>query len=310
MKMTKILGVAVALAGSALSVASALALYKIEASNIDMRIGGYTYVVNNGIVEYKIGTPQVQYKNDAGTVVPDASGINPDIPTVTYQYPLGGLYNEGTFKQDFVLGSISVTSKLLSELPTGVSATITVTLSSSNNDINTWYGKWGGEGKTTFSGTLDFTESTKVLQTGWQAKENPTLADGEHLDITVTYTGLSADNFLQMAEKDAYSFSVKVADVAEDFDAAYVVGTMSNWGLKDEYRMVPNLKNPHNYQWMFKGLSFDKTQGTKKIEATCRTKKGLESFEGNHELKASKTYVVYWATDESGHTAQFNEQAG
>jgi len=307
----KLVGCLVALGGVALSVGATFALYTKGADDVKFSIGAYKFTASSGTVNYKIGAVTTKYVNSSGTEGTDLSAPNPDYPIVDMTFPLGAEYAQDVPEQLYIPGNVSVKAKKASAL-SSVEVKITANVEG-YADSSYW---------ATFTDTNgyhlgDITDSKPIAletsETEIGSKNvaatvvtNPTTATSQYLHVQVDFSGLSASNFLDLAETaDAYSVSVSWGDVSSDYEAAYVTGDGNGWthGV-DEYRMVPDI-TASTWRWMYSNL-------TDFSQLKVTTKKGGntswygDTSGGNVTVDSAKTYTVYWGGSDNDVTVEAN----
>lgn len=293
----KLIGIAVATFGVALSVGSAIALYQHAAQQTSFGISAGTYAGSTGTITYKIngasGNSQLDpvYCDGEGVAAEEENiGVSVDYPQIKYEFALGGVYSEDLIAQQYVMGNLNLQfADLISDL---------------NGKVTVWAGVQGyTEGKIGESAYGEALVDNQVIDA-----EHPNInidrvisvkADGSQQKLVVWVKFANIDD-ISLAEKaNLYSLSVAWGELPQDFKLAYIVGNGNQWHEDDKYAMVVNIEAT-SFEWMFQNLPG--SMGEAKV---VRNGEWCHS-DGNHVLDAEKTYNVYWTAPND---ANFAEQA-
>lgn len=279
MKKGLLLGLTVSIAGASLAVGGAFALYKRNATDITINIGARTDTDLN----YKV------------TDVAWAGGLSVMQPGVTNTlgFKIGAEKTaKSTYTQDVVVGKL------------------TVEIESTNTYFIDYF-----DGKVTT--TVNFTDDVFYGKTHKDSDEGPeyklnvmTLAKSEgkltgSLQIPVELTGrdvtmpismptdISNGDLKNLAEA---SYTVNIIwDAPTEFNFAYVTGSMNDWAVTDEWRMVPMLNTP-TFEWTYKVDAAHKAKLVKDTEFKCRVG-DTWSPDPNYKIsdaESGKVTGIYW----------------
>ena len=259
----KSIGIAIALAGIALSVGTSFALYTRAASDIEFGVGAYSHSETSGALTYTVtgvSNGTISFTNDIINTTHEYAQ--------TLEFTLSGSYGNTLIAQDYIHGKLSVSFTLPSVA--GVSAETSVYF--------TGYTNWGA---TAFGSDLLHNETPANCSRDITVETNGNV----HVLVWLKFSGITAANYIQLAEQAA---TVAVTFGAPDTACSkFVVGDASNWSPWEQYRMVPNIK-ANSEQYMFKGL-------TGFNQAKCYNTANSAWSDGNNEDNmAGHTYNVYW----------------
>lgn len=284
MKKNKIIGLSVAILGTAVSVGTAAALYVKKADDAHFGIGA-RWSGLEGTVTYKIndatsGTATPSYMKADGTN--GGEGLGGDYTQVHYSFPLGASFSSDVPAQNVVVGNFKVD--------------LTNIHSALQNKAKIWVGVDGYTANTYGAATYAsaFMNADAVLtEASYSVNHDIAVSASKAQSVEVyvkldeAITDLLGAN--PLAEAKPFDISVSWG-APTNFEFAHVVGNATMWQEDDVYAMVPNINkaSSEGFEWMFNNLPGSM--------GNAKAKKGETwSKDPDAELDASKTYDVYWS---------------
>lgn len=264
MKKGKIIGIAVALAGCAVSIGSAVALYQhgFGGDGTGFGFGGFEYHGSSGAFKFMSSldnsTGTTGYTKEAGEYA-----LSPTNNSVKFKFNIAASYGTeaaGLVKQDAILGKLSIEKK--GDLKDNITVSAYVDgyakkKNDKNEDVDTYWSGTASEDVRTLGGTGDTISAYIPSPTSSTANMADAVTAGKYVTVhvTVSLNALTDAEFVALNEK-SYSLKVTYDDIDAAYGRPYIVGDGTGWGLEDEYAMVPNLA-ADNYEFCFKGLNSD-----------------------------------------------------
>lgn len=284
MKKNKIIGLSVAILGTAVSVGTAAALYVKKADDAHFGIGA-KWSGLDGTVTYKInnattGIAAPSYLKTNGTN--GGEGLGGDYTQVHYSFPLGASFSADVPAQNFVVGNFAVNLSNIHEALQN-KAKIWVAVKGYTED------SWGAANYA----SAFMTEDTAITAATYSVNHDLAVSANNVQSVEV-YVKLNSaiDDLLgasPLAEAKPFDISVSWG-APTNFEFAHVVGNGTMWQEDDVYAMVPNINkaNSEGFEWIFNNLSGSM--------GNAKAKKGETwSADPDTELDAAKTYDVYWS---------------
>ena len=284
----KLIGIAVATFGVALSVGSAIALYTKAAQDVKFGISAGAYAGSTGTINYQInhnsGNSQVApiYCDAEGQPAENQNdvGVSALYPQIKYEFALNALYSEDLIEQYFVMGKVNVS---FSDLAEELNGKVTV------------YASITGYAEGTVGASM---YGTALVDNVVVDAEHPNINIGrdvsivakgsQKLEVWVKFADI--DEYYYAELDNLYSLNVSWGELSEGFDLAYIVGDSTQWNEDEKYAMVVNA-SATSFEWMFDGLPG--TFGEFKIKCGSNYCHDGE----NHTLENPEaTYVVYWSS--------------
>lgn len=286
MKKNKIIGLSVAILGTAVSVGTAAALYVKKADDAHFGIGA-KWSGLDGTVTYKIndatsGTATASYLKANGTN--GGEGLGGEYTQVHYSFPLGASFSADVPAQNFVVGNFKVE---LSNINAALQGNSVIWVCVNGYTENSW-------GAVNY-GTCFMDSDTALTEATYSVNHDIAVSASKAQTVDVYIKLNSAiDDLLgasPLAETKPFDISVSWG-APTNFEFAHVVGNGTMWEADDVYAMVPNINkaNSEGFEWVFNNLP-----GTM---GHAKAKKGdTWSADPDAELDATKTYDVYWSGD-------------
>ena len=315
MKKNKLLGIAIATLGVAISFGSAIALYTRAATNANFGISQGTYTGSTGTVTYKING------NTSGSIAPSYlkhDGTNGGLglsagedgyDQVEYIFPLSATFAEDVTQQSYVAGNLAVS---VTNIPSKWQGKLSIWV---DVDGYGYYDEnYNGHASHVHEDYYGYTTYRTAFMNSDYAITNENSSYSANRNIVVEASGVQSlriflkydltglNNITLDEESLGYTLNVTwgaVSTTASNYEApAYVVGNGNMWTDDDEYAMVRNIKAT-SAEWMYNNL-----KGTM-AEAKCHIGDTWSSGD-NEQLAADKTYDVYW-NGSSSQAAYFDE---
>lgn len=238
-----LIGLAVAVLGTAATVATAYSLYKETPADITINIGART---NKDIV---CSIQNLAWKDGNSNLQP---GANRDL-----EFTLGWEKTiDSTYTQNVMVGRL------------------TVEISSTNADFVDYYAERLSSEITYDEGTF-FAGENRNVSTSYKSEgkivitgQYPIHIDGQKCTLNFdTPANIAKADMLAIAGAD---FTVNINwEEADDYNYAYVASNLNEYGETEEYRMVPNTKSA-NFEWMYKLDAAHKALFVEGTEFKCR----------------------------------------
>ena len=296
MKMNKIIGLSVAILGTAVSVGTAAALYVKKANDAGFGIGA-RWSGLDGTVTYKIndatsGTVQPEYRKAEGTDV--GEGLGGDFTQVHYSFPLGASFSADVPAQNFVVGNFKVD---LSNIHTALQNKAKIWVCVNGYTENSW----GAANYATCFMNADVALTAATYSVNHDIAVSASKA--QTVDVYVKLDEPITDLLGATPLAEAKPFDISVSwGAPTNFEFAHVVGNGTMWQEDDVYAMVPNINkaNSEGFEWIFNNLPGSM--------GNAKAKKGDDwSADPDAVLDAAKSYDVYWSGSTSA-AASFVEQ--
>lgn len=298
MKKNKIIGLSVAILGTAVSVGTAAALYIKKADDAHFGIGA-KWSGLEGTVTYKInnatsGTVQPEYRKAEGTDV--GEGLGGEFTQVHYSFPVGASFSADVPAQNFVVGNFKVD---LSNIHEALQNKSKIWVCVNGYTENSW-------GAANYAHAF-MTEDAALTAATYSINHDIAVSASNVQSVEV-YVKLDSaiDDLLgatPLAEAKPFDISVSWGAPSDDFKFAYVVGNGTMWQEDDVYAMVPNINRERSkdFEWCFNNLPGKMEKAKCKLGDTW-------SPGSDADLDASKTYDVYWRDADTTNPADFIAQ--
>ena len=282
-KYAKLLGLGIAAIGVVGSVSIGYALYVNAPAENSNHISVGSHTDTTADINYRVDAPVVKYAQNNGTIVSEASAINPDTNKAIVQIPLGADPKTASTLQPYVVGKATVT--LSGSAVTGESPIATASIAVKGFTA----GKWGESNANAVNGGFinNVAELDKLV----------VKVDGtQYLEVTLTFDVLSEANMVAAA-KSKVRIDVNWG-VESGYDYAYLIGDETGWEMPTgyKYRMVPNIESD-DFQWWYSALEPTRDGGFKarkddNVGTTWSANNATDS--GNYEVTTGNSYDFYW----------------
>lgn len=265
--------VSLATLGAVAAVATSAALYIVKPEDESIHIGVNTNVDVNYLIS---------------DVTDDATLINPTTPTRNYDFSIAGKVNEtSAFKQPYVLAKLTVTiTPSVASLGSYITPTCKLNYTEGTHFANTeslntiTFGEAAAE-----TGVI-----TGSLTTYIRVADDASLG-GTAVDLGITLNSVDGETFVTTLANATYDVKIDLT-TDEDYQVAYLVGTMNGWTESDAYEMVANIEAAYKedgsgFEWMWLG---NVTEGS---ELKAKHENKTWSVDPNNVAPANMT-GAYW----------------
>lgn len=258
-------------------------------------------ILSTSIAMY-VKTPTSKTVNIGGTYVTngyytltDASSsglLSPNTP-VTITTTLGLSANNGYYTQKSVLGKIGIEFDFGTEEFADL-----VTVEAKINGYVT--GNYFAN-----NNTFTFAEDTEDASVISSEYTTAFAVDGTNtLEITISVTEGMEEDFLTYAAEKSYSYTISLTEPGDEYEVAYVVGSIIGWSAPSAYEMVPDLTTTDgSYTWVYEGYVVTDDEELKAVKG--ETWSGGDNYEVNLTYLESEGY-----TAENGVKISWNGNSG
>ena len=254
MKKNKIIGVGIALLGTAISIGGAFALYQKTATPSSFNFGAFTYTAQTGTITYKISNVITTYEAN-GTTDQSTQSLDPTHKVVYVKVPLSASYpTSGVVAQSTISGKVEVSVTLSDAFAAaGVEMTTAAYMKGYAEGCNYYTGNIFGSDQTLSSSSKVASGNKNIGVATVASVSNPTLS-GQYLEVYMNFSNLDDAKMLLVGGSTGYSIHV---NWGQRTDAVpYVVGDANNFNEVDEYQMVPVIDEAIAFEkWCFQGLT-------------------------------------------------------